>query len=44
MDSVGASVSERNLRLLGESGIIALVFPAHAIDLFQAIDLVFLVL
>jgi hypothetical protein len=41
MDSVGAHVSERNLRLLGENKIIALVFPAHTTNLFQALDLVF---
>jgi hypothetical protein len=27
--------------LLGENKIITLVFPAHTIDLFQALDLVF---
>jgi hypothetical protein len=41
MDSVAAHISERNLRLLGENKIIALVFPAHTTNLFQALDLVF---
>jgi hypothetical protein len=41
MDSFGAHISERNLRLLGEHKIIALVFPAHTTNLFQALDLVF---
>jgi hypothetical protein len=38
VDSVGAHVSQRNSRLLGENRIIASVFPAHTIDLFQALD------
>jgi hypothetical protein len=38
MDSVAGRVSERNLRLLGENRIIALVFPANTTDLFQAFD------
>jgi hypothetical protein len=41
MDSVGAHVSERNLRLLGENWIIALVFPANTTNLFHGLDLVF---
>jgi hypothetical protein len=41
MDSFSAHTSERNLQLLGENQIIALVFPAHTTNLFQALDLVF---
>jgi hypothetical protein len=41
MDSVGARASERNLQLLGENKIIALAFPAHTANLFQALDLLF---
>jgi hypothetical protein len=43
MDSIGAHGSKRNLRLLEENRIIALAFAAHPIDLFQALDPVFLV-
>jgi nitrous oxidase accessory protein NosD len=34
MDSVRTRVSERNSRLLGENGIIVLVFPVHTTNLF----------
>jgi hypothetical protein len=40
MDSVGAHVSECNLRLLGENRIIARVCRVHTTLLFQALDLV----
>jgi hypothetical protein len=40
MDSVGAPVSERNLPLPGENGIIALVLKVHTLILFHAPDLV----
>jgi hypothetical protein len=36
MDSVGARVSERQIRLLGENRIIGLVFPAHTINLLDS--------
>jgi hypothetical protein len=41
MDSVGAYVSERNLRLLGENWIITLVFPVNTTNPFHGLDLVF---
>jgi hypothetical protein len=42
MDSIPAHVSERNLRVLAEDKIIALVFRAHTANLFQALGLAFL--
>jgi hypothetical protein len=41
MDSAPAHMSDRVLRLLGENKIIAITFPAHTTNLFQALDLVF---
>jgi hypothetical protein len=41
MDSALPHVSERVLRLLGENKIMAIVFPAHTTNIFQALDLVF---
>ena len=41
MDSALPHTSERILRILGENNIIALTFPAHTTNLFQALDLVF---
>jgi hypothetical protein len=41
MDSALPHTSERILRVLGENNVIALTFPAHTINLFQALDLVF---
>jgi hypothetical protein len=41
MDSAPAHRSERVLRPLGENKILAVVFPAHTTNIFQAIDLVF---
>jgi hypothetical protein len=42
MDSVGVRFSRHNLRSLAGDKIIALVFPAHTTNLFQALDLLFL--
>ena len=39
MDSVRAHVSNRILQVLGENQIIALTFPSHTSNLFQALDL-----
>jgi hypothetical protein len=41
MDSAIPHTSERARRLLGENGIIAITFPAHTTNLFQALDVVF---
>jgi hypothetical protein len=41
MDSAVPHTSERVRRLLGENNIIAVTFPAHTTNLFQALDLVF---
>jgi hypothetical protein len=41
MDSASPHTSERVRRLLGENGLIAITFPAHRTNLFQALDLVF---
>jgi hypothetical protein len=41
MDSALPHTSECILRSLGENNIIALTFPAHTTNLFQALDLVF---
>jgi hypothetical protein len=41
MDSALPHVSERVLRTLGENSILVPTFPAHATNLFQALDLVF---
>jgi hypothetical protein len=41
MDSALPHVSERVLRLLGQSRIMAIVFPAHTTNIFQALDLAF---
>jgi hypothetical protein len=41
MDSAPAHRSERVLRLLGENKILAVVFPAHTTNIFQALNLVF---
>jgi hypothetical protein len=40
MNSISADISERTLRLLAETKIIALVFPVHMTDLFQTLGLV----
>jgi hypothetical protein len=42
MDPALAQRSERVLRLLGENTILAVVFPAHTTNHFQALDLVFI--
>jgi hypothetical protein len=41
MDSALPHVSARILQKLGENNIIAITFPAHTTNLFQALDLVF---
>jgi hypothetical protein len=41
MDSAPPHVSERCLRLLGENCVLAVAFPAHTTNIFQALDLVF---
>jgi hypothetical protein len=41
MDSALPHVSERVLRLLGQNKIMAIVFPVHATNIFQTMDLVF---
>jgi hypothetical protein len=41
MDSALPHTSEHILRSLGENNIIALIFPAHTKNRFQALDLVF---
>jgi hypothetical protein len=41
MDSALPHTSERVLRILDQNKIIALTFPAHTTNLFQALDLVF---
>jgi hypothetical protein len=41
MDSALPHTSERVSRILGENKVIALTFPAHTTNLFQAPDLVF---
>ena len=41
MDSASPHVSERVLRVLGQNDIVAIVFPAHTTNIFQALDLVF---
>jgi hypothetical protein len=41
MDSPIPHTSERVRRPLGENSIIAIIFPAHTTNLFQALDLVF---
>jgi transposase len=41
MDGMRAHCSERNMRLLGDHNILAIIFPAHTSNLFQALDLSF---
>jgi hypothetical protein len=41
MDSASPHVSERVLQSLGRNKIMAIVFPAHTTNIFQALDLVF---
>jgi hypothetical protein len=41
MDSASLHVSERVLQLLGCNKIMAIVFPTHTTNIFQALDLVF---
>jgi hypothetical protein len=41
MESALPRVSERSLRLFGENRILAVVFPAHTTNIFQALDLGF---
>jgi hypothetical protein len=41
MDSASPHVSERCLRLLDDNRILAVAFPAHITNIFQALDLVF---
>jgi hypothetical protein len=41
MDSALPQTPERVLRRLGGNNVIALTFPAHTTNLFQALDLVF---
>jgi hypothetical protein len=41
MDSALPHTSDRVKRILGENNIIAITFPAHTTNLFQALDLVF---
>jgi hypothetical protein len=41
MDSAFPQTSERLQRLSGEDNILAITFPAHTTNLFQALDLVF---
>jgi hypothetical protein len=41
MDSVLPHVSERCVRLFAENRVLAMAFPVHTTNLFQALDLVF---
>jgi hypothetical protein len=41
MDSASPHVPERMLQLLGLNKIMTIVFPAHATNIFQTLDLVF---
>jgi hypothetical protein len=41
MDSALLHVSKRVLRLLGQNKSMAIVFPAHTTNIFQALDLAF---
>jgi hypothetical protein len=41
MDSAFPYTSDRVRRILGENNIIAIIFPAHTTNWFQALDLVF---
>jgi hypothetical protein len=41
MDSASPHISEGVFQLLGRNKIMVIVFPAHATNIFQALDLVF---
>jgi hypothetical protein len=40
MDSARPHLLERVLRVLGQNNIMAIVFPAHTMNIFQTLDLV----
>jgi hypothetical protein len=42
MDSASPHVSDRIVRPLGESWVLAMIFAAHTINIFQALDFDFL--